>query len=90
MRTVKNAWSYTSTPQYDFISWCLVKQEIGVRGVVLRQLVSLFLVQYWPYLSLSQTEVLFLNEADVLGKSESHLLVFRAKLLMSLVFLKLN
>jgi hypothetical protein len=23
---VKNAWSYTSTPQYVFMAWCLVKQ----------------------------------------------------------------
>jgi hypothetical protein len=23
---VKNAWSYISTPQYDFFSWCLIKQ----------------------------------------------------------------
>jgi hypothetical protein len=22
---VKNAWSYTSTPQYFFMAWCLVK-----------------------------------------------------------------
>jgi hypothetical protein len=24
---VKNAWSYTSTPQYAFIAWCLVKAQ---------------------------------------------------------------
>jgi hypothetical protein len=24
---VKNAWSYTSTPQYAFMVWCLVKQR---------------------------------------------------------------
>jgi hypothetical protein len=24
---VKNAWSYTSTPQYDLIAWCLVKHR---------------------------------------------------------------
>jgi hypothetical protein len=24
---VKNAWSYTSTPQYAFIVWCLVKHK---------------------------------------------------------------
>jgi hypothetical protein len=24
---VKNAWSYTSTPQYVFMAWCLVKQR---------------------------------------------------------------
>jgi hypothetical protein len=23
----KNAWSYTSTPQYDFMAWCLVKAQ---------------------------------------------------------------
>jgi hypothetical protein len=24
---VKNAWSYTSTPQYVFVAWCLVKHR---------------------------------------------------------------
>jgi hypothetical protein len=24
---LKNAWSYTSTPQYAFIEWCSVKKE---------------------------------------------------------------
>jgi hypothetical protein len=24
---VKNAWSYTSTPQYAFMAWCLVKAQ---------------------------------------------------------------
>jgi hypothetical protein len=24
---VKNAWSYTSTPQYIFMAWCLVKRR---------------------------------------------------------------
>jgi hypothetical protein len=24
---VKNAWSYTSTPQYIFMAWCLVKHR---------------------------------------------------------------
>jgi hypothetical protein len=24
---IKNAWSYTSTPQYVFMAWCLVKQR---------------------------------------------------------------
>jgi hypothetical protein len=24
---VKNAWSYTSTPQYGFMAWCLVKKK---------------------------------------------------------------
>jgi len=23
----KNAWSYTSTPQYAFMAWCLVKAQ---------------------------------------------------------------
>jgi len=31
----KNAWSYTSTPQYVFIVWCLIKQEICLHGMVL-------------------------------------------------------
>jgi hypothetical protein len=26
---LKNAWSYTSTPQYTFMAWCLVKKGTG-------------------------------------------------------------
>jgi hypothetical protein len=33
---VKNAQSYTSTPQYDFMAWCLIKQWICLHGMVLR------------------------------------------------------
>jgi hypothetical protein len=32
---VKNAWHYTSTPQYIFMAWCLIKQEIRVHDTVL-------------------------------------------------------
>jgi hypothetical protein len=32
---VKNAWSYTSTPQYVFMTWYLIKQWIHLHGVVL-------------------------------------------------------
>jgi len=32
---VKNAWTYTSTPTYVFIAWCLVKHRIHLDGVVL-------------------------------------------------------
>jgi hypothetical protein len=32
---VKNAWSYTSTPPYVFVTWCLFKHRIRLRGVVL-------------------------------------------------------
>jgi hypothetical protein len=32
---VKNAWSYTSTPPYIFMAWCLVKYRIHLHGVVL-------------------------------------------------------
>jgi hypothetical protein len=32
---VKNAWSYTSTPQYDFMAWCLIKQDICMYGVLI-------------------------------------------------------
>jgi hypothetical protein len=28
---VKNAWSYTSTPQYAFIAWCSVKAKESVQ-----------------------------------------------------------
>jgi hypothetical protein len=31
---VKNAWSYTSTPQYVFMAWCLIKQWIRLYGMV--------------------------------------------------------
>jgi hypothetical protein len=27
LKDVKNAWSYTFTPQYVFIAWCLVKHR---------------------------------------------------------------
>jgi len=33
--TEVNAWSCTSTPQYVFMVWCLIKQEICFHGVVL-------------------------------------------------------
>jgi len=32
---VKNAWSYTSTPPYTFMTWCLIKQGIHLHGMVL-------------------------------------------------------
>jgi hypothetical protein len=32
---VKNTWSYTSTPQYFFMVWCLIKQTIHLQGVAL-------------------------------------------------------
>jgi hypothetical protein len=28
------AWSYTSTPPYVFMAWCLIKQWIRLLGVV--------------------------------------------------------
>jgi hypothetical protein len=31
---VKNAWSYSSTPQYVFMVWCLVKKWILLQGMV--------------------------------------------------------
>jgi len=34
---IKDAWSYTSTPQYVFMVWCFVKQRISSHGVVLSQ-----------------------------------------------------
>jgi hypothetical protein len=33
---VKNAWSYSSTSPFNFMAWCLIKQRIRLRGVVLR------------------------------------------------------
>jgi hypothetical protein len=27
---VRNAWSYTSTPQYIFMAWCLVKHNFTI------------------------------------------------------------
>jgi hypothetical protein len=32
---VKNAWSHTSTPQYVFIMWYFIKQEIRLNSAVL-------------------------------------------------------
>jgi hypothetical protein len=31
---VKNAWSYTSTPTFIFVAWCLVKHRVCIHGVV--------------------------------------------------------
>jgi len=30
-----NAWSYTSTPPYVFMAWCLVKYMVRLDGMVL-------------------------------------------------------
>jgi hypothetical protein len=32
---VKNSWSYTSTPPYFFMAWCLIKHKVHLHGVVL-------------------------------------------------------
>jgi hypothetical protein len=32
---VKNPWSYTSTPPYLVMTWCLIKQRLHLPGVVL-------------------------------------------------------
>jgi hypothetical protein len=32
---VKNVWSYTSTPQFVFMAWCLTKQRMYLHGMVL-------------------------------------------------------
>jgi len=32
---VKTAWKYTSTPQYVFMAWCLIKQWLRLHGAVL-------------------------------------------------------
>jgi hypothetical protein len=32
---IKNAWNYTFTPQYIFISWCLTKKQVRFRDVVI-------------------------------------------------------
>jgi hypothetical protein len=32
---VKNVWSYTSTPSYVFMTWCLVKYRIRLHDVIL-------------------------------------------------------
>jgi len=34
---VKNAWSYTSTPPYIFMAWCLIKHRTHLHGMVLSQ-----------------------------------------------------
>jgi len=38
---VKNAWSYTSTPQYVFMAWYLVKQRDNCS----------FILPYWKWLT---------------------------------------
>jgi hypothetical protein len=32
---IKNVWSYTSTPQYVFTAWCLIRQVMLLHGLVL-------------------------------------------------------
>jgi len=32
---VRNAWIFASTPQYVFMAWCLIKQELHFHGIVL-------------------------------------------------------
>jgi len=32
---VNSEWNHTSTPQYVFIAWCFIKEEIHLHGVVL-------------------------------------------------------
>jgi len=32
---VKNVWSFTTAPQYVFMSWCLIKQQIHLHDMVL-------------------------------------------------------
>jgi hypothetical protein len=34
---VKNAWSYTSTPQYVFMAWCLVKHRDNFTFLLLEE-----------------------------------------------------
>jgi hypothetical protein len=33
---VKKVWSYTFTPQYFFMAWCLIKQLVSLYGMVFR------------------------------------------------------
>jgi hypothetical protein len=48
---VKNAWSYTSTPQYVFMAWCLVKHRDN------------FTFTFYLYrLKCSRSSLLFLSE----------------------------
>jgi hypothetical protein len=42
---VKNAWSYTSNPQYDIMTWCLVKKSPGTTLPLLLPLPLPLLVQ---------------------------------------------
>jgi hypothetical protein len=34
---VENAWSYTSTPQYVFKAWCLIKHRIRLHGMTAQE-----------------------------------------------------
>jgi hypothetical protein len=40
---IKNAWSYTSTPQYVFMAWCLVKHRDNYYYLVLRSVYGICL-----------------------------------------------
>jgi hypothetical protein len=39
---VKNVWSYTSTPQYVFMAWCLVKHRDSFTFTLLNEIFILF------------------------------------------------
>jgi hypothetical protein len=47
---VKNAWSYTSTPQYVFMVWCLVKHRDNFTLVAVSEYSDVF---FWTWCDLS-------------------------------------
>jgi hypothetical protein len=57
---VKNAWSYTSTPQYVFMAWCLAKH----RDIFTLVVVAIFSLQVFNGLS-------FLNHISTYHKAVS-------------------
>jgi hypothetical protein len=62
---VKNAWSYTSTPQYDFVAWCSVKAQgqlyfflINSGDISLHTCFSLCFIRYEIYIHIFQIQVM--------------------------------
>jgi hypothetical protein len=43
---VKNAWSYTSTPQYAFMAWCSVKKHRDNFTFTFKAKLSLWLIKH--------------------------------------------
>jgi hypothetical protein len=56
----KNEWNYTSTPQYAFMAWCLVKAQ-GQLYLYLYCMICLFLIDHTLIILFSYFELCYLK-----------------------------